>query len=358
MTREYQALFALVRAGLWDRYDEAMASAFPLSSESWERVFDLARRQTVTGVTFRGLDFLPEEVSPPMGLTAKWMAYADRIEQGNRKVNSVLSRMCAHFAESGAKVVLQKGPGVAAMYPEPYLREFGDIDLFFPDCGGESDPLEGIPCAVKEARPDASWEYVVGGVVVERHTYLVDIQSPRAKKYVAGLIEEKGYESLRIDGCEVLVPAPEVNLLLLSAHILKHAFGVGIGLRQLCDMAVACRYYSDRVNRQEMHEIYRQAGLEKWSGLLEGFLAEYLGLEAEGTGEEKCSKKSRILLDIILKGGNFGRFKAKKGFASEGSSLRMLRTLESFLGNTRFALTYAPGEWFWTMAQLAGGRIR
>ena len=358
MTREYQALFALVRAGLWGRYDEAMASAFPLSSESWERVFALARQQTVTGVAFRGLDFLPEEMAPSMGLIAKWMAYTDRIEKGNRKVNSVLAGLCAHFAASGTKVVLQKGPGVAAMYPEPYLREYGDLDLFFPDSDGENDPMDGVPSAVKEARPDASWEYVVGGVIVERHTYLVDILSPRAKKYVARLISEKGFEEVCIDGCSVLVPAPEVNLLLLSSHILKHAFGVGIGLRQLCDMAVACRYYSDRVDKAEMREIYRQTGLSKWSGLLEGFLTEFLGLEPVGNTEEKCIKKTRILLDIILKGGNFGRFKGNEGFASERAMQKRLRTLESFLENTRFALAYAPGEWFWTMAQLAGGRIR
>lgn len=349
MTREYQALFALVRAGLWDRYDEAMASAFPLSSESWERVFALARQQTVTGVTFRGLDFLPEEMAPSIGLTAKWMAYVDRIEKGNRKVNSVLAGLCAHFAASDTKVVLQKGPGVAAIYPEPYLREYGDLDLFFPEWDGDADPMDGILTAVKEARPDASWEYVVEGVIVERHTYLVDILSPRARKYVEKLISEKGFEEVDIDGCKVLVPAPEVNLLLLSSHILKHAFGAGIGLRQLCDMAVACRYCYDRVDHAEMREIYRLAGLSKWSVLLEGFLMEFLGLEMAGRNEEKCIKKTRILLDIILKGGNFGRLKGKEGF---------VRTLGSFLGNTRFALAYAPGEWFWTMAQLAGGRIR
>ena len=87
MDRELQALLALVRAGLWGRYDEAMASVFPLSAESWERVFALARQQTVTGVAFRGLDYLPDEMAPSMGHMAKWMAYADRIEQSSVAVD-------------------------------------------------------------------------------------------------------------------------------------------------------------------------------------------------------------------------------------------------------------------------------
>lgn len=352
MDREVQALFALVRAGLWGRYDEAMASVFPLSSEEWGRVFTIARQQTVTGIVFKGLDHLPEEELPPMGMMAKWIAYADRIEQSNRAVNETLAMLCGHFAKSGERFVLQKGPGVAAMYPEPLLRECGDIDLFFPDADGKSDPLQGIPGATREAKPDGSWEYQVNGVVIERHSHLVDILSPRASKFVKRLIVEKGYESVNVGGSDVLVPAPEVNLLLLSSHILKHALGVGIGLRQLCDMAVACNFYADRVDPREMEEIYRKAGLEKWSVLLDGFLGQYLGLEAGET------KKSNVLLDIILKGGNFGRFTGKCETASQSVVARKWHTFTSFMGNVRFAMTYAPGEWFWTVARLAGGQVR
>lgn len=352
MDREVQALFALVRAGLWGRYDDAMSSVFPLSVQEWERVFTIARQQTVTGIAFRGLDMLPEEMLPPMGHMAKWMAYADRIEQSNRAVNETLAMLCGHFAKSGERTVLQKGPGVAVMYPEPLLRECGDIDLFFPDVDGDSDPLLGIPGVSREAKPDGSWEYQVNGIVIERHSYLLDIVSPRASRFVKRLIEEKGYESVSVSGSVVLVPAPEVNLLLLSSHILKHAFGVGVGLRQLCDMAVACSFYAERVNPQEMEGIYRKAGLEKWSELLEGFLGQHLGLEVHKT------KNTDILLDIILKGGNFGHFTGKCEKSSRSVVMRKLHTFTSFMGNVRFAMTYAPGEWLWTMVRLAGGQMR
>ena len=362
MDRELQALFALVRAGLWGRYDEAMATAFPLSAESWERVFTLARQQTVTGIAFRGLDYLPDEAAPSMGLMAKWMAYADRIEQSNQTVNETLAMLCRHFESTGQRAVLQKGPGVAMMYPEPLLRECGDIDLFFPENDGNEDPLAGIPGAEMQAKPDESWEYVVNGVIIERHSHLLDILRPKARKIVEKLIDDKGFETVSLAGCNVLIPAPEVNLLLLSSHILKHAFGVGIGLRQFCDMAVAIRCYFDRVNPQEMREIYRHAGLGKWAELLEAFLVEYLGLELnQSLNEEmhsKYVKKTRILLDIIAKGGNFGHFTGKREMASQNKVSRKLHTLTSFWGNLPFVLTYAPGEWFWTMVQLTGGQMR
>ena len=343
MDKTLQALFALLQAGLWGIFDEAAASAFPLSAGEWERVFTLARQQTVTGIAFRGLDFLPEEAAPPMGIMAKWMAHADRIEQSNRVMNETVAKLYGHFASAGVEAVLQKGQGVAAMYPEPLLRECGDIDLYFPGHDGVSDPLAGIDGAVRERQPDDSWSYVVDGIIVEHHTDLLDIQSPRAKRYVKRLMEEKGFEKVVTgDGVEVLVPAPEVNLLLLSSHILKHAFGVGIGLRQFCDYAVARRYYEGRVNEEEMREIWRMTGLEKWQDLLEGFLV----------------KKTGVLLDIVLKGGNFGVYSKDRENIPRARWARKVQTFKALTGNIGFAFRYAPGEWFWTTMQLLGGQFR
>ena len=382
MDRTLQALFVLLQAGLWGRYDDAAASVFPLSAEEWERVFTLARQQTVTGIAFRGLDFLPEEAAPPMVVAAKWMAHADRIEQSNRIMNGTVAKLYGHFASAGVEAALQKGQGVAAMYPEPLLRECGDIDLYFPGHDGVSDPLSGIPGAVRKRQPDNSWSYLVDGIVVEHHADLVDIQSPRAKRYVKRLIEEKGFEKVVTgDGVEVMVPAPEVNLLLLSSHILKHAFGVGIGLRQFCDYAVARRYYEGSVNEEEMREIWRMTGLEKWEELLEGFIGRFLDSDCvlarndnEDFQNDKCrseqptrserseesfyKKKTDVLLDIVLKGGNFGVYSEDRENASHARWVRKMQTFRSLAGNVRFAFRYAPREWFWTIVQLLGGQFR
>ena len=157
------------------------------------------------------------------------------------------------------------------------------------------------------------------------------------------LIEEKGFEKVVTgDGVEVMVPAPEVNLLLLSSHILKHAFGVGIGLRQFCDYAVARRYYEGRVNEEEMREIWKRAGLAKWQELLDAFFV----------------KKTGVLLDIVLKGGNFGVYSKDRENVSHVRWVRKMQTFRSLAGNVRFAFRYAPKEWFWTIVQLWGGQFR
>ena len=213
---------------------------------------------------------------------------------------------------------------------------------------------------------------------------------------VKRLIEEKGFEKVVTgDGVEVLVPAPEVNLLLLSSHILKHAFGVGIGLRQFCDYAVARRYYEGRVNEEEMREIWRMTGLEKWQWLLEEFIGRFLDSDCvlarndnKDFQDDKChsepcachseqsprseqspchserseesfdKKKTDVLLDIVLKGGNFGVYSKDRESVSHARWVRKMQTFRSLAGNVRFAFRYAPREWFWTIVQLLGGQFR
>ena len=348
LTQEQKAFFYLVKAGMYGETDPNMESVFPLSERSWEAVLLLARQQTVVGLVYRGLDVLPEEWLPSMRVMAVFMACADRIEKANAKMNKTIVKLWRHFEEKGIVAVLQKGQGLAQMYPDPALRECGDIDIYFPD--NVENPLEGIADADCEKRPDGSVFYTVDGIVVEQHNHLLDIASPLRQRFIKKLIADKGFEKMRIggdDGVDVLVPAPEVNLLLISSHILKHILGVGIGLRQICDYAVARRYYADRVNSAEMQSIYRKAGIAKWSNYFDRFFTPVYD-----------GKKSNILLDIILKGGNFGGFTEGRKNATKSRVSRKLHTLRSFCGNIRLAFRFAPGEWLWTMAQLIGGQFR
>jgi hypothetical protein len=219
--------------------------------------------------------------------------------------------------------------------------------------------------------------YRFDGIIIEHHGQLVDIQRSRCRKYAERLIEEKGFERLVLgNGTEVVVPSPEVNLLLLSSHILKHAMGVGIGLRQICDYAVARRYYEGRVNEEELREIWRMTGLEKWQGVLEGFVGTFLEersfadaqddkkdvlddkCHSERSEESLDKKKTDVLLDIVLKGGNFGVYSKDRAEASRARWSRKLHTFRSFADNLGFALRYAPGEWILTTLQLLRGQVR
>ena len=360
MNRTLSAFLLLLRSGLWQQTVDDTA-LFPLSAQEWGQLYAEARRQTVTGWIYRGICLLPEEWMPPQQLMFRWVADIDRIEQRSRMMNRTLLQLTSLLEENGFRAVVQKGQGVAAFYSEPLWRECGDIDLFFPNAddrrGAEAWLRErGI---VPELKPDGSTAYRWMLVEVEHHADLFDLQSPKAKNILDELMQEKGFStmSLAAEG-DISVPAPELNLLLLNTHILKHAMGKGIGLRQLCDMARAYAVLGEKVDGEELRNVYQTVGIEKWSRLLHTFLVDVLAMPEDFLPYREDKKETAVpLWNIVLRGGNFGQYSQQQKTNTERTWLRKWNTCRAFLLNARFSLKYAPSEAIHTFGQLVWGNF-
>ena len=126
---EHNALFMLVRSGLWETAVEP--PSLPLSDDSWSRIFEIARNQTVSGIAYRGLQYLPDEMLPPMQVMMRWMAEVDRMERTSHAIDTANIQLSQLFQSQGLTPITVKGQGVARLYEHPELRQAGDIDLFF-----------------------------------------------------------------------------------------------------------------------------------------------------------------------------------------------------------------------------------
>lgn len=132
---------------------------------------------------------------------------------------------------------------------------------------------------------------------------MIDIETPSKKKRITAIIEEEGYSQ----DANTKTLAHTTNLLMLNSHIMKHAIGRGVGLRQLCDMARAYHTCHQTIDYKHLTKLYHDAGIEKWSILLHTFLVRHLGLPSD---EQPYKNLEHIdtepLYAIILQGGNFG----------------------------------------------------
>ena len=59
-----------------------------------------------------------------------WMGKAQQIRRQNVKVNGVAAKLYSKFREDGLRCCILKGQGNALMYPNPYSRTPGDIDVW------------------------------------------------------------------------------------------------------------------------------------------------------------------------------------------------------------------------------------
>lgn len=363
---EHRALFSLLRAGLWEREPDDL-SPFPLTDAEWWNVYRMAVRQTVSGLVYRGLNYLPDAMLPCDALMIHWVAKVDRIERRNRRMNAVVCQLLQRMNRHGVRPALLKGQGVAAFYAHPLMRECGDIDLYFASEEAErtaSELMRQAGCR-PERQPDESRSYSWQGVEIEHHTRLFDLYNPLLKGYLSALKKKHGFvgQALTADTKEmpttVPVPSPLLNLLLLNAHLLKHIMGHGVGLRQFCDMARAYHALCGGYSANELKAAYKRTGLFKWSGQLHTFLTEYLGLcqdELPYTDTDPCT--SPRLLHIVLGGGNFGQYGDTKGKVSQMKWERKIRTFFSFWKHRDFSNAYARKEAFWMSVKLIIGNLR
>ena len=298
--------FCLLSNSLWDYNPRPLS----LSSEEWQEVFNLSCRQAVQGIIYDAVKALPSEAALPVSLAAKWWNFADRIEKRNDELSRVAEYQKAQWAEHGIPAVEQKGRTVAAYYRHPEHRISGDIDWWIPDECWE----KALDIAIANGcRPvpdsDGDVHYVLSGVVIEHH--------------------RKGLEH---DG-------PEGELLMLISHVMHHAMGAGVGLRQVCDLAMAYDYYAGKYDKEILAEYLKKGRMSGFSRVLDALIewmkAPKMPLE---------NHKAKRLLSLILADGNFGLEKKKRfsGFIRRASFFVQLSPVLFF----RFWISLLLGKCF------------
>ena len=103
----------------------------------WQQLYSFASKQAILGLCFEGIERLgeeyPEELKQnPIGreLLMTWMGKAQQIRRQNVKVNGVAAKLYSKFRKDDLRCCILKGQGNALMYPNPYSRTPGDIDVW------------------------------------------------------------------------------------------------------------------------------------------------------------------------------------------------------------------------------------
>lgn len=338
--------FQLIRIGLWGK--ESLKLTTPLSETDWSEIRSYSIHHTVEGLIYDSFKYLKENQLPPQALRLKWTIRIDQIERHNAKMNEVIALQYTAFIKQGLQPILQKGQGVAACYEIPQHRISGDIDWYFEESG-----YAKARRILKDKKIDFkdtagfSLDYDLKGIHIEHHKRLFDIRNPLKLNYLNKL--QKNYKNDQqehiINGVPIKLLAPELQLLQVNAHILKHLISFGIGLRQLCDSARLYHKVTSQIKPKALKEIYREAGILNWTHLLHIILVENLGLQKEFVPFAYPEKwNAEWMMDEIWYSGNFGqhdqRFKDGKITAISAHPEGAYRMWLNF----KRYLRYAPQE--------------
>ena len=298
----------------------------------WRQLYNFASRQALLGFCFDGINRLGQEYTDelkqnPIGreLLMNWMGKAQQIRRQNMKVNAVAGKLFAMLREDGMRCCVLKGQGNALMYPNPYSRTPGDIDVWI---DASRERIMEYAQKKFELGDDIRLQHLetsLDGVPVELHFFPCSMNNilnhVRLQKWfrrnadlqcsnVVGLPDGAG---------DIAIPTSPFNVVYQLCHLYHHFFDEGIGMRQIIDYYYVVNNDELLVIRDTLQRELKHLGLWKFAGAVMYVLKEVLGLSEEKMIVPMDEKRGKLLLAEILEGGNFGRHFTKYGhFTKQG----------------------------------------
>ena len=322
------AIFLFLNYCLGKKVDMSMVVA----KIDWRQLYNFASRQALLGFCFDGIESLTKEYSEELkqnpierDLLMTWMGAAQQIRRQNMKVNMVASKLYSMLREDGLRCCILKGQGNALMYPNPYSRTPGDIDVWI-----DASRERIMEYAQKrfELGDDIRLQHLetsLDGVPVELHFFPCSMNNPiyhaRLQKWFRRNADLQCSHIVGLpDGAgDIAIPTTAFNVIYQLTHLYHHFFDEGIGMRQIIDYYYVVNNDELLAIKDTLQKELKHLGLWKFARAVMYVLHEALGLSEEKMIAPMDEKRGKLLLAEILNGGNFGKHFTKYGhFTQQG----------------------------------------
>lgn len=281
---------------LSDALHEKITKQIP-KTEELNLLMNEAQRHGVAAVFNRAL---PEESATCVQQLEAKLHAVDMAQEYEGAV--ILQKM----AERRIPCIPLKGWVLREMYPKPYMRTRGDLDLLVhPEQLPETEQLMAELGYIKENENFTDYHICYNKppyLTLEIHVRLTE----EDKCTVFESVWERAVP--RKDGCFQL--CEEDNYLFMVYHGAKHALLGGIGLRYIMDLWVLLNYFanvSGDIMREHVSQGLNMLGLTSFAAYSEQLATEWFGLT--GISLTKITpdlETMRLWRKFILSSGTFG----------------------------------------------------
>lgn len=307
-------MLALLKTALWQTPVEHRTTE--VGHTDWDKVAVLSLQQTVAPLVMQAALKLPGDCLPPK----EWCRRAYSVIERNRRthllVNGCLTEVVACLRAAGIWSVLLKGQACASVYPDPTMRQCGDIDLYVgrEQYNNAYRAVEryGLRCDEVFDKDAKHYTCTLRDVKIELHSVAGVLLSHEANRYFQKWSCEclgRTDSIIEVDGERVVVPPPLFGVTFVFMHLYQHFLNGGIGLRQVCDWMMLLHECHKEIDPAEFSAILRRLGLLRGWGMFMSMAVRHLGMP-----ENECllyTPKYDVISDrilaTILKEGNFGR---------------------------------------------------
>ena len=252
----------------------------PMEANHWWRLFRLMQQNHVAALCFDAVS----KAGAPRDVLMPWLSEHEKAIEWHRYQRQVQQEVVDVMQQRGIETLVLKGTHTAQYYPQPELREFGDLDLYFYDKHDEADRVarEVLRVSVSnDAHHHTKYNYK--GVTVESHYDFLNIHYPPSNRRYEAMLKE-----LVSDGDVSLLTShfSLFEVLFLLRHMAGHFAASRITLRDLVDWTLTCHALQNQVDWGLVRRTASDYGMEPFLTALNAI--------AEGQDAD-----NRIMKDIV-----------------------------------------------------------
>lgn len=321
-----------------------------LSNDEWKTIYELAKKQTLTGILLEGIKKLPKEQCPPKQVLLQWFTNVENIRKRNQELNRLVIKVSQKFKKDGFKSVILKGQGNALLYPDPLLRTSGDIDIWLD--ASKKDIIKYVRkyCPNEEIVYHHAEFPVMKACNIEVHFTPSWMNNYFKNKKLQKLFREfkdKQFThevSLPDSKEKICIPTIEFNRIYILLHIYRHLFDEGIGLRQILDYYYVLKQECSEEEKANSYKWIKELGMQRFCSAVMYMMQEVFGLESKYLICAPSVKEGKFLLDEIMRVGNFGKYDER--IVRKQNESHLHKYIRKIKRNLRFIKSY-PNEVLW-----------
>ncbi len=308
-----ELFYQILRNALWLK-GEMPESIDPIV---FADIWQMAQEHCVSGLVIESM--IRNNVKTNTQYTMKMLVEKQQHENFFKKFNKVAGELAEILNTAQIDYVIFKGQTLAVYYPEPAMRRPGDIDFYV--------SKKDFPRAVKiftehpeikrgSEDTEKHLDFYLKGIDCEMHHRTETFGNPRHQRYFDNLIEQSMSRAGTIHlGDKEIKTLPTIEtIILIFKHLYNHLIIEGVGLRQVCDLAILLHTFSGKYDTKLFQLHLKRIGYLKAFRAMAALLVTKLGLPAEDV--PVILKKSDYvwgnrLLKEIERRGNFGKYHRK-----------------------------------------------
>lgn len=316
-------------------------SRTPTASE-WAQLFKIAKEQAMIGFCFDGVAKLPQNQQPAPNILFEWLAMADAVRKRSEMLNSRCVDIQQKLLDDGfGPLAILKGQGNAMMYPNPLSRQGGDIDVWV---SATKESTMEYCRKFAQGEPESTFEHVLlniyGDPEVEMHFSIgpaCGLISKNIEKWFKREMPSHVASITLPNGGSISVPDTIANIVHQTSHIYHHFVADGVGMRQVLDYYMLIKKAKqEHTDFDAVSKILKALHLLAMSRAVIYLIEKILGLPQGEMPWKPDTGYGKLLLDTMIKGGNFGMYGGNFIIGNLKTLPAMCKRAKMYLLNLRY----------------------